>query len=226
MATVEVLGEQRVMFEEVSWEAYEALVKSWADLPVRMTYDHGRLEIMSPLLPHELYGALIAQIVETFTLEMRIPRCTGGSTTFKRVAKQRGLEPDECYWIQNEPRMRSRKEFDPERDPPPDLAIEVDITRSSLDRMSIYADLGVPEVWRFDGETLTIHVLVKGKRHETSPRSLALPALLPEVVQRFLEESNEMGEVELMRAFLRWVRTEVKGKKKPARKKPPRPRKK
>src|SRR5260370_39130270 len=170
MATVQIVGERRFLFEKVNWEAYEALLKTWQDLPVRMTYDQGRLEIMSPLLSHEQYGSLLAQMVEAFTLELRIPRHTGGSTTFKQEAKERGLEPDECYWIQNEPRMRSRKEFDPDTDPPPDLAIEVDITSSSLDRMSIYADLGVPQVWRFDGDTLTMNLLPKGT-YRTTARS-------------------------------------------------------
>src|SRR5262249_24348356 len=187
----------RSLLEWVSWEAYEALLKSWADLPVRMTYDRGQLEIMAPMLSHEQFGNLIAQMIEAFTLELRIPRHSGGSTTFKREAKKRGLEPDKCYWIQNEPRMRSRKDFDPTIDPPPDLAIEVDITSSSLDRMGIYADLGVPEVWRFDGEHLTINLLRQG-RYEQAELSLALPALTPEVVLRFLRLSDEMGETEVM----------------------------
>src|SRR3712207_4578607 len=133
MATVPLVGEKRGLLEQVSWKAYEALLESWADLSVRMTYDRGRLEIMWTLLPHEQYSSLIGQMLEAFTLERRIPRHSGRSTTFRREAKERGLEPDACYWIQNEPRMRSRKDFDPEEDPPPDLAIEVDITSSSLD---------------------------------------------------------------------------------------------
>ena len=212
MATVQIVGEQRFLFESVNWEAYEALLKSWQDLPVRMTYDRGRLEIMSPLLSHEQFSSLLAQMVWAYTLELRIPRHSGRSTTFKQTAKERGLEPDECYWIQNEPRMRSRKEFDPDKDPPPDLAIEVDITSSSLDRMSIYADLGVPEVWRFDGETLTMNLLRGGNTYRASARSRALPALTPEVLMRFLQMSDGMGETEVLLAFLEWVRTEAKEK--------------
>src|SRR5947199_6098591 len=82
------------------WEAYEALLKSWADLPVRMTYDRGRLEIMSPLHAHEQYGKPLAWIVVSFTVQRRISCYSGRSTTFRRVAKQRGLEPDQCYRIQ------------------------------------------------------------------------------------------------------------------------------
>ena len=223
MATVQMVGEQRFVFDHVNWEAYEALLKTWQDLPVRMTYDRGELEIMSPLLSHEQYGKLLARMVEVFTLEHKIACHSGGSTTFRQTAKQRGLEPDECYWIQNEPRMRSRKDFDPDKDPPPDLAIEVDITSSSLDRMSIYADLGVPEVWRFDGETLTFSLL-QGGRYEPGERSQALPALTSAVLTRFLQLSDQMGETEVVLAFLDWVREEGKPETRPE--KPRRPRKK
>ena len=223
MATVQMVGEQRFVFDHVNWEAYEALLKTWQDLPVRMTYDRGDLEIMSPLLSHEQFSALLAQMVQAYTLELKIPRHSGGSTTFRQTAKQRGLEPDECYWIQHEPRMRSRKDFDPDKDPPPDLAIEVDITSSSLDRMSIYADLGVPEVWRFDGETLTFNLL-QGERYEPGDRSRALPALTPAVLMRFLQLSDRMGETEVVLAFLDWVREE--GKTETPTPKPRRPRKK
>jgi Uma2 family endonuclease len=177
---------------------------------------------MSPLLSHEQYGALIAQMVELFTLERNIPRHSGGSTTFRREARRRGLEPDRCYWIQNAYRMQSRKDFDPELDPPPDLAIEVDITHGSLDRMSIYADLGVPEVWRFGGQAFGIHLLTEQRTYEPGTRSRALPELPPDVVLRFLHMSDEKGEMELMRAFRAWVRREGR---QPARK-PRRPRKK
>lgn len=106
--------------------------------------------------------------------------------------------------------MRSRKAFDPETDPPPDLAIEVDITSSSLDRMGIYAGLGVPEVWRFNGDTFAINLLRDGE-YQAAPSGAALPALTVEVVSRFLALSDRMGETDLMRAFLDWVRAEVRG---------------
>jgi Uma2 family endonuclease len=204
------MGEQRVLLEDVNWEAYEALLKSWESRSKRMTYDNGRLELMSPSLSHEQYGVLIGRMVSDFAVERQVPFHSGRMTTLKREAMRRGLEPDDCFWIQNEPRMRSRKEYDPENDPPPDLAIEVDITRSSLDRMSIYAALGVPEVWRFDGTTLTINLLREGG-YEPGERSLALPELTPEVVLHFLELSDTMGEMELTRMFREWARGKAKG---------------
>lgn len=227
MATVPELdrGEERMLLSEVSWEAYEALLKSWAERPIRMTYDNGSLEIMSPLLSHAQYGALLRQMIEAYTEVRSIPRHSGGMTTFRRQAAQRGLEPDACYWIQNERRMRGRKEFDSERDPPPDLAIEVDITSSSLDRMAIYAALGVPEVWRCDGEVLTLHLLQADETYAPAKRSRALPDLPPDEVLRFLRLSDEQDETSLIRSFRAWVRKRVRASRKPAAKKPRRPRK-
>ena len=228
MATVSALqGEERIVLPAgVSWEAYEALLKSWANRPVRLTYDRGRLEIVSPLHSHEQYGGLIGQLIEMYTLEMNIPRHSGKSTTFRRAARQRGLEPDECYWVQTELLMRGRKEFDFEKDPPPDLAVEVDITSSSLDRMAIYASLGVPEVWRFDGAALTIHLLQASGAYAPSERSRALPDLPPAELMRFLQLSDEQDETSLIRSFRSWVRKQARANRKPAAKKPPRPRKK
>jgi Uma2 family endonuclease len=120
-----------------------------------MTYDRGRLEFMMPLHPHESYGHLLGRLIEMFAFEMNIPLHGGRSTTLKRELAQRGLEPDESYWIQNEPRMRGKKDLDLDTDSPPDLAVEIDITSSSLPRMPICADLGALEVWRFDGSALT-----------------------------------------------------------------------
>jgi Uma2 family endonuclease len=177
---------------------------------------------MSPLHSHEQYGKLIGRIVETYSLAKRILLHSGGSTTFKREAKKRGLEPDECYWIQNEPAMRGRKDFDINRDPPPDLAIEVDITRSSLDRMRIYAVLGVPEVWRFNGETLGVHLRRGASGYTESEASVALPDLTPADVMRFLNLSDSMDETNLFLAILDWAREQ--GEAKPARPRPPKPR--
>jgi Uma2 family endonuclease len=206
MSTAAALAEERVLLDEVSWDAYEALLKSWGDRPIRLTYDHGSLEIMSPLHSHEQYGSILGRFVESFTEELNIPLHSGGSTTFRQKFKRRGLEPDRCYWIKNEAQMRGRKEFDFKVDPPPDLAIEVDITSSSLDRMSIYASLGMPEIWRFDGERFSIHLLQPDGSYSESIQSAALPALPLAEVMRFLEMSDEVDETTLIRAFRDWIR--------------------
>jgi Uma2 family endonuclease len=212
MATVQLPAEQRILLHNVSWQTYEALLN---DLEgpgaggVRLTYDQGSLEIMTTSHGHENYAELIARFVEALTEELDVPIHSGGSTTFKRKAKKRGLEPDKCYWIQNEPLMRGKKEFDIDTDPPPDLAIEVAITSSSLNRMAIYAALGVPEVWRFDGEVLRIYQLGADGEYEPCDRSPTFPYLPPAEVVRFLRLSDTQDETSLVRAFRAWVREHI-----------------
>src|SRR5262249_1305776 len=189
------------------------------------TFDHGRLEFLSPQLSHEQYGVLLGRMVVFYCYARKIPFHTGRMVTLKRESLQRGLEPDDCYWIQNEPRMKCRKDFDPEQDPPPDLAIEVDVISSSLPRMSIYAALGVQEVWRYDGEAFTINLLRDSGQYETSDSGLALPALTVEVVTRFLGLSDHLGEAEWLASFTDWC-NEGERTAKPQAKKTRRPRKK
>lgn len=211
-----LVGAQFVLLDRVNWKAYEALAESWAGLPRRVTYDRGRLEIMSPLPIHERIKALVGLLIKAYLVERGLGFHLGGSMTFKLPDKQRGLEPDECYWVQNAARMRGRDEYDPETDPPPDLAVDVDITSSSLPRMSIYADLQVPEVWRYKDDALTIHLL-KGGEYRPSDVGLALPALTGGAITRFLALRNE-GDAAVVAAFLRWARGENKTRRRPPRK--------
>jgi Uma2 family endonuclease len=189
-----------------------------------LTYEKGTLEIMSSPHTHEQYGALIGQLIETFTEEMNISRHSGRSTALMQEAQQCGLEPDESYWIQNEPAMRGKKIFTPESDPAPDLCVEVDLQKSSLDRLRIYAQLRIPEVWRFDGENLTIHLLQASGEYSLSRSSTALPGLPPDEIVHYLQLSNVMDEVGWIRSFRSWVRDEIvpvsshNGDKKPRRK--------
>lgn len=212
MTAVQTLGEQRVLLDGINWEAYEALLRTWQDRRVRLTFDEGSLEIMSPLHRHEQYGRLIGRFVEMYTIGRKIPLHSGGSTTFKKEAKKRGLEPDESYWIQREAAMRGRKDFDIDRDPPPDLGIEIDITSSSLDRMRIYATLGIPEIWRYDGERLTIYLRDGPESYAESDVSRALPELRPADLHRFLELSDTLDETTLLAEVLDWARAQAEPK--------------
>jgi Uma2 family endonuclease len=206
MATVQISGEQRILLHNVSWSTYEALLKEIDGPAIRLTYDRGTLEIMTLSHGHESYTALLGRFIDTLTEELNIPLHSGRSTTFERDVKKRGLEPDECYWIQNEPLMRGKKEFDIDSDPPPDLAVEVDITSSSLDRLAIYAVLGVPEVWRFDGESLRVYRMKANGKYEPCDRSPTFPYLELADVVRFLRDSDTQDETSLVRAFRAWVR--------------------
>jgi Uma2 family endonuclease len=202
-------AEQRILLHGVSWQTYEALLREFDCRPIRLTYDRGALEIMTLSHRHEHYSRLLGRLIEALTEELDIPIHSGGCTTFHQEAKQRGLEPDECYWVQNEPRMRGRKEFDFDADPPPDLAIEVDVSRSSLNRLAIYAALGVGEVWRFDGSTLQVYRLQAGEEYALSESSPTFPHLPIAEVLRFLRDSDRLDETSLVRSFRAWARKHV-----------------
>jgi Uma2 family endonuclease len=130
-----------------------------------------------------------------------------GSTTLSRENLQRGIEPDECFYIQNEALVRGKTSFDFTVDPVPDLAIEVDITSSSLNRLGIYAALEVPEVWRFNGEILLIYCLKDGA-YEVQEYSQVLPILSKDIILDFLKRRGEMGENALLREFRQWLQNQ------------------
>lgn len=201
--------ENRFLLQDVDWETYEKLRAIPANWRLHMTYDRGDLEIMSPSKRHEILKSLIGRLIEAFTEELNIPIQTTGSTTWKRRARKRGLEADESYYIMNEAIVRGRRDYDPETDPPPDLAVEVEITSSALARMKIYEALGVREVWRHDGERLYVHVLTNEGKYEQRDRSLNLPLLPPAEVERFLREYQDRDETTCVRAFRQWVRETV-----------------
>jgi Uma2 family endonuclease len=207
-AIAEITSEPCVLLENISWETYEALLEEIGEQQIRLTYDDGRLEIMTMSLGHEGFGCWIGRLIYSLTLELDIPIKSGGSTTLKRKFKKKGLEPDECYWIQNEEVMRGKQEFDIKTDPPPDLAVEVDKASSSLDRMPIYAALKVPELWRFDGERLRVYRLQKDKYRETK-RSPTFPFLPLDKMTEFILQSTEQEENNLLRAFVRWIREDI-----------------
>jgi len=138
---------------------------------------------------------------------LAIPISSAGSTTLKAEWEERGLEADESYYIANESRVRGRDEIDLRVDPPPDLAIEVDISSSSLDQLSIYADLGVPEVWLYDGSLLKVHQLQSDGKYVQQARSPAFPFLPLEEIERFLARRNDTDETTWIRSFRAWVKT-------------------
>ena len=204
-ATLEPIPARPVVLHGVSWATYDRLVRELAEQHVFLTYDRGSLEIMSPTPYHERYKKLLARFIETLTLELNIPIVSGGSTTFRREDLERGLEPDECYYVQNESAVRETREVDLQRDPPPDLAIEMDYSQHKLDRPSIYAALGVPEVWRYDLRRLEVLLLQSDGTYRPSSQSAAFPFLSMTEVERFLHKRTTTDETSLVRQFRDWV---------------------
>jgi Uma2 family endonuclease len=206
MLTTSTLAEQRTVLHNISWQTFEALLKETGeDRGSRFAYDCGTLEIMTPLYEHENPKIQFDRFIVALAEELEIEVKSAGSTTLKRKIVNRGIEPDNCYYIQNEPAVRGRQELDLESDPPPDLAIEIDITSSSVDKLGIYSALGVPELWRYNGRVLKFYQLV-GEEYVECEFSIAFPLVSVMDMSRFIEQSKSSGEIALLKSFRAWVR--------------------
>jgi Uma2 family endonuclease len=195
-----------VVIDDVDWAAYEAIGEALLDRAnIRLTYDRGRLEIMTLSPEHERLKVLLGLVVNVLAEEGDVPIGGFGSTTYKAELIEHGLEPDQCYYHRNLARMRGVKRIDLTRDPPPDLAIEIDVTNSSINRMDLYARLGVPELWRPEDETLRVYQLAAG-RYEPIDHSPTFPnAPIGDLVP-FLAIGLNQDDSAIMRAVRTWVR--------------------
>lgn len=198
--------DRRFLIHAASWSTYRRILEALEDRHVFVTYDRGRLELMSPSSEHETYKSLLGMLIRTLALELDIAIRSGGSTTFNREELDRGLEPDECYWIKNSHRVCDHLHVDLADDPPPDLAVEIDISRCAIDRQVIYAALGVPELWRYDGKSLRVYLLEPDAQYRLSNRSASFPFLPLAEFERFLAVSPPLNENECVRRFRDWVR--------------------
>ena len=156
---------------------------------------------------HERYKKIVGRFVETLAEELEVKIEPLGSTTFKSPEIS-GAEPDECFYIQNISAVKGKKRIDLNQDPPPDLVIEIDITSSSQNRLQVYADMGVLEIWRYDGNTFSIHIL-ENQQYVTSRQSLAFPNVPVGEISRFLEQAETTDYLELIKAFRKWVKTQI-----------------
>ncbi len=189
-----------VVLHDVSWETYVALRDADANRHVRMTFDRGSLFLMSPGRLHERIGEILAQMICVWTEVNSIPRSSGGSTTMKDKLIDRGLEPDKCFYIQNEAAVRKRDAYDASVDPPPDLVIEVDVTSLSTIRMPIYAEFGVPEIWRWYEEKLEVYRL-RDKSYVRINHSICLPRFSFETAVEILDKRHDVDEMNLLVEF-------------------------
>ncbi|MGG6295449.1 Uma2 family endonuclease [Leptolyngbya sp. AN02str] len=192
------IGEKRVTLNNISWESYEKILEALGEgRSARLVYYKGVLEIMTPLEAHDNPSGLIGQFIEILTEELDFTLKTMESTTLNRPDLATGAEPDKGYYIQNEPLVRG-KIVDLAINPPPDLVLEVDITNTDLNKNKIYAALGVPELWRFNGRVLKIYQL-QAEEYQEVETSPTFPNVPKERLYQFLNECAQLGETQAKR---------------------------
>lgn len=200
----------RFILHGVSWATYQRLLDDFKDShAAHFAYDRGALEIMVLSTKHERPNRTLALLVEVLAEELNMDVQRLGSTTFTREDLDKGFEPDSCFYIQNEARVRGKDEIDLAVDPPPDLVIEIDITSPSLNKFPIYAQIGVPEVWRYDGRQLQMSTLANGEYIHID-QSTAFPLLSSVVATQFLEESTKLRSTTWLRHVREWARAQKK----------------
>ncbi|HXG12910.1 MAG TPA: Uma2 family endonuclease [Gemmataceae bacterium] len=217
---------QRFLLHNVSWQSYRAIGEALRDRPgLHLTYDRGTLEFMTLSPEHERCKVLLRRLIEVLAEELNLAIGSFGSTTYQREDLEKGLEPDECYYLRNLPRVRGKRRLDLTADPPPDFVIEVDITRSSIDRLRLYAAFGVPEVWRFDGTTIHVLLLTAKGEYEPSDHSPTFPMVPIGELVRFMRQGEAEDDTSMVRAFRAWVRRQLVKAKPDTKRKPTRKRK-
>jgi Uma2 family endonuclease len=206
-ATLPAPPDEIIRLSGISWSTYETLLEELSDRRLRLTYNRGNLEIMAPSPEHELNKRVLGRFIETIAEELEISIYPLGSTTFKQ-SKLSGAEPDECFYIHNIAAVQGKKRLDMAEDPAPDLVLEIDITSSSEDRLQVYADLGVAEVWIYNGESLVIQKLQHGSYIATQT-SQFFPSLVTPDIAGWLQRSATIDYLTLVKAFRVWVRSQI-----------------
>ena len=202
---IDVPPGQRVLLHDVSWQEFENILQELGEHRAsRLAYIQGTLEIGMPLPEHEVDKELIGDMVKILLEELGMDCECFGSTTFKRETKKSGVEPDQCFYIQNHEVMRGKRRVNLDTDPPPDLAIEIDVT--SKTQLEAYEALQVPELWRYENNVLKINLLQGGKyiQSQTSPIFPGLPIM--ELFAEFVALSTTLGRSPTLRTFRQRIR--------------------
>lgn len=196
----------RVMLHNISWQQFENLLQNLGEhRGARLAYDRGTLEIMTPLPEHEYYKEIISIIIQDIAEELNLNYESLGSITWRREGSMAGVEPDNCFYFQNEAAIRGRLDLDLAKDPPPDLVLEVDITNKSLNRFPIYARLGIPEIWCYQNKELKVYRLSIDRYTEVRT-SLVFPSLPIEEIPNLIEQNRAAGRRAIRQAVRTWVK--------------------
>jgi Uma2 family endonuclease len=208
-AALRPTGEQRVVFQHLSWDAYLQMLQLLGNnRSSRLTYDQGTLEITMPLEDHEFVVRLIDLFIRILVVESGLDLKTMGSTTLNRADLQRGAEPDNSFYIQKRSQVAGRK-VDLTQDPPPDLIVEVDITHTDIDKFRLYGSLGTPELWRYNGQEWRIYQL-QGEQYVEVETSPTFPFVPKARLSEFLAQSQQ-SEAAAEKALRAWVQAMQQG---------------
>ncbi len=206
MVTIATPAETRTTLENISWQTFKTmLAEMGSERKNRLAYDDGIIEIMSPLMPHENSNRVIEVFVGVLCEELGLEIKRAGSLTLTREDIERGSEPDSSYYIQNESLVRNKENIDLSEDPPPDLVLEVEYSRPKIDKLRLYASLGVPEFWRYNGSILRVYILNNKEYSEVQFSPTFFPVPVTEI-PRFIQETRNIGEIATTSAFRHWVR--------------------
>jgi Uma2 family endonuclease len=198
--------EQRAVLHNVSWETYgRILADHISSSAPHFTFDHGELEIMRPSAEHERYVRRLDNLIQIVADEMDLEVDGLGSNTFRREELERGFEPDCCYYVANARRVRGKNDLDLTVDPPPDLVVEVDITSPSIGKLPIFAEFGVPEVWRFRGERLAILTLLDEGDYREVPGSATFSGLASSDVSDLMVRGKDLDGTGWLRLARAWA---------------------
>lgn len=206
---IQVPPGQQVLLRDVNWEQFEAILQELGDRrSSRIAYCDGLLEITTPSPEHEYFKQALRIAIEDIAETLELDYESYGSTTWRQRAKQAGLEANNCFYFQNEAIVRGRIDINLAIDPPPDLALEIDVTNKSLERFPIYARLGIPELWCYDAGTLTIYHLPNEQYVEVE-RSRIFSQLDVRALPQLIEQNRSAGRLALRRSVREWMREQV-----------------
>ena len=205
--TVDSASDQRNLLRGVEWETYLKLCDQTDRTACRMTYDQGALEIMTPSMPHESYGSLIGRLIQRYTEIRDIEIRSVASTTFRRSDLLQGFEADESYYVQNTPRIRGLRQVDLTIHPPPDLVVEIEISRSAINKMKLFATMKIPECWRYNERSLSVYKLQQGK-YRKAKESCIFPGFPIALAEELLAEQLGGNETRLVQRFAKYVESE------------------
>jgi Uma2 family endonuclease len=205
MTAVATPAMHRLILCGIRWHTYQQLAADLGEQPVRLAYDQGTLEIITPSFEHERLNRLLADIVQAIAFGKDVPIEHAGSTDFNREDVERGFQPDSCFYLGNNVRViQGKKRLDVSIDPPPDLVVEVDVTNRSLNKLPLYAAIGVPEVWRFGSE----HVILyrrSGETYQEVHTSVVFEGVTADDVVHFVQLAYEMPRKALFFHIMRWA---------------------